>query len=212
MLSKRIANGEGFVRGEIFVSRTHVRVRPAEFADAAELVLLLRATDLQLGAFGARVFQADTIEHLPERLADMLSGTDRDVLVAIDDGSGDVVGMIVVSDDWVGEVTPTPVLNVTHLVVSPQHRRRGVGRALLAATVHLADERRIENIVATAVTGSREANRYLARLGFAPLVVRRIAPTSVLRRTLGIADSGDRVALLRRARLVRGGAGAVGRI
>jgi predicted N-acetyltransferase YhbS len=159
------------------------------------------------------MFQADTIEHLPERLALMLSGTERDVLVAIDDGTGDVVGMIVVSDDSVGEVTPTPVLNVAHLAVSPQHRRRGVGRALLAATVHLADQRRIENIVATAVTGSREANRYLARLGFAPLVVRRIAPTSVLRRTLGISDAGDRLALLRRARIVRsGGAKAVGRV
>ena len=47
------------------------------------------------------MFQADTIEHLPERLALMLSGTERDVLVAIDDGTGDVVGMIVVSDDSV---------------------------------------------------------------------------------------------------------------
>ena len=194
------------------MSRTHVRVRPAEFGDVAALVLLLRATDLQLGAFGARMFQAETIEHLPERLAHMLSGTDRDVLVAIDDGGGDVVGMIVITDDSVGEVTQIPVLNVTHLVVSPQHRRRGVGRALLAATVHLADQRQVENIVATAVTGSREANRYLARLGFAPLVVRRIAPTSVLRRSLGLSDSSERVALLRRARIVRRGARAVGRI
>ena len=105
----------------------------------------------------------------------MVSSTDRDVLVAIDDSRGDAVGMIVISDDSVGEVAQIPVLNVTHLVVSPQHRRRGVGRALLAATVHLADQRQIENIVATAVTGSREANRYLARLGFAPLVVRRSA-------------------------------------
>ena len=96
------------------MSRTHVRVRPAEFGDVAGLVLLLRATDLQLGAFGARMFQAETIEHLPERLAHMLSGTDRDVLVAIDDGSGGVVGMIVVTDDSVGEVTQIPVLNVTH--------------------------------------------------------------------------------------------------
>ena len=100
------------------MSRTHVRVRPAEFGDVSALELLLRATDLQLGAFGARMFQAETMEHLPDRLAHMLSGTDRDVLVAIDDGSGGVVGMIVVTDDSVGEVTQIPVLNVTHLVVS----------------------------------------------------------------------------------------------
>ena len=92
LLSQGMLAWEASSAGEKSVSRTHIRVRPAEFGDVAGLVVLLRATDLQLGAFGARMFQAETIEHLPERLAHMVSSTDRDVLVAIDDSRGDVVG------------------------------------------------------------------------------------------------------------------------
>ena len=73
-------------------------------------------------------------------------------------------------------------------MVAPGQRRRGVGRALLAAAVHLADEPGIEHVLATAAAGSREGNRYLARLGFAPLVVHRIASTGALRRSLGMTD------------------------
>ena len=145
-------------------------------ADVPHLVTLFESTDLPLGALGARQFHADTLAHLAERLATIVSADDRSVLVATDDMTA--VGLVVVAEDEVGPVTPTPVLHVSYLVVAPGHRRRGVGRALLAATVHLADQRGIEHVVATAVTGSRDANRYLARLGFAPLVVRRIAATT----------------------------------
>ena len=184
------------------MSRSHVRVRPAELADLPQLVRVVEATDLQLDAPGARQFQADSLANLPERLAMILSTDDRTVLVAVDD-LGDVVGLVVAAEGDVAAMTSVPALHISHLLVAPGHRRRGVGRALLAAAVHLADQRGIEHVVATAVTGSRDANRYLARLGFAPLVVRRIATTSTLRRSLGIADGADRLALLRRAR--RGG-------
>ena len=184
------------------MARSHVRVRPAELADLPQLVRVVEATDLQLGAPGARQFQADSLANLPERLAMILSTDDRTVLVAVDD-LGDVVGLVVAAEGDVAAMTSVPALHISHLLVAPGHRRRGVGRALLAAAVHLADQRGIEHVVATAVTGSRDANRYLARLGFAPLVVRRIATTSTLRRSLGIADGADRLALLRRAR--RGG-------
>jgi N-acetylglutamate synthase-like GNAT family acetyltransferase len=105
--------------------------------------------------------------------------------------------------DEIGAIDLTPAVHVTHLLVAPSHRRRGVGRALLAAAVHLADEHGVDRVLATAASGSREANRYLARLGFAPLVVHRVASTTALRRSLGIADVAGRVAVLRRARLTR---------
>jgi predicted N-acetyltransferase YhbS len=184
------------------VSRSRVRVRPAELADLPSLLKLVESTDLQLGAPGGRQLQADTLANLPERLATILTGDDRTVLVAVDD-MGEIVGLVVVSEGDVAAITDVPALYIGHLLVVPGHRRRGVGRALLAASVHLADQRGIEHVVATAVSGSRDANRYLARLGFAPLVVRRIATTATLRRSLGIADGSDRLALLRRAR--RGG-------
>ncbi len=182
------------------LSRSHVRIRPAELADIAQLVQLVQAADLPLGGLGARQFHADTLARLPERFAAILADIEHTVLVAVEDGTGDVVGVVVLTDDEVGAVTPTPVLAVSHLVVGSGHQRHGVGRSLLAAAVHLADQRGVEHVVASALSGSRDANRYLARLGFAPLVVRRIASTSVLRRSLGISDGADRIALLRRAR------------
>ncbi|MEP6598225.1 MAG: GNAT family N-acetyltransferase [Actinomycetota bacterium] len=135
-------------------------------------------------------------------LADAIMAHDQTVLAAIDDVSGDVVGLVLVMDDEVGAVPRSPALHVSHLVVARKHRRRGVGRALLAATVQLAEQRGIDHILASAATTSRDANRYLARLGFAPYVARRIAPTAVLRRSLGLAGGSDRLALIRR---VRGG-------
>lgn len=184
------------------MSRSHVRVRPAELADVPSLVSLIECLDLPPGALGARQFQADTLANLSERFARLLASDAYSALVAVDD-PGDVVGLIIVNEDEVAPVTPIGVLTVSYLVVAPGHRRRGIGRALLAAVVHLAEQRGLDHVVASVVAGARDANRYLARLGFAPLAVRRVASTATLRRSLGIADGADRLALLRRAR--RGG-------
>ena len=58
--------------------------------------------------------------------------------------------------------------------------------------VRHAAEQGIDQIVVAVATNDRDANRYLARLGFAPLVVRRIANTAVLRRSLGMTEVFDR--------------------
>ena len=189
--------------------RGHIRVRPAELADVPELVRLVEATDEPLSAPGARQIQAETVAHLPDRFAAILASDDKCVLVAVDE-LGNIVGMVLVSEGGVGAVTAVPAVHISNLLVARKYRRRGIGRALLAATVHLADQRGVEHIVASVVAGSRDANRYLARLGFAPLVVRRLATTTTLRRSLGIVDGSNRVALLRRAR--RRGRSLTGRV
>jgi len=191
------------------VPRGHIRVRPAELADVPELVRLVEATDEPLSAPGARQIQAETVAHLPDRFAAILASDDKCVLVAVDE-LGNIVGMVLVSEGGVGAVTAVPAVHISNLLVARKYRRRGIGRALLAATVHLADQRGVEHIVASVVAGSRDANRYLARLGFAPLVVRRLATTTTLRRSLGIVDGSNRVALLRRAR--RRGRSLTGRV
>lgn len=183
------------------MSRSHARVRPAEQSDVGALAVLAEA-DPPPTPFGVRRPLAHS------EVASAIASGDRTVLVAVDELTGDVVGFAMVFDDEVSSVTRSPALHVSHLAVAKRHRRRGVGRALLAATVHLAEQRGVEHILASAVTTSRDANRYLARLGFAPYVVRRVAPTAVLRRSLGIADGSDRVALIRRLRGVSAGRSA----
>jgi ribosomal protein S18 acetylase RimI-like enzyme len=170
------------------VSRGNVRVRPAEADDVSALVELTRSTDLVSGTFSGRALLDDRVEHLTARFEEILAEGERLLLVAIDDASGTLAGLLVARPDVIGAIDLTPVLHVSHLIVAPKQRRRGVGRTLLAAAVHLAEERGVDRVLATAATGSREGNRYLARLGFAPLVVHRVASTSVLRRTLAVGS------------------------
>lgn len=184
------------------MSRMNVRVRPADLSDISGLVALAQSLDLTAGMFSGRPLVDTTAEHLGERFVEIIGEGNRTLLAAVDDAGG-IVGLLVARQGEVGAIDLTPVLHVSHLMVAPKQRRRGVGRMLLTAVVHLADERGVDHVLATAGSGSREANRYLARLGFAPLVVHRIAATSVLRRALGMADAPEQIAVLRRARLVR---------
>lgn len=195
------------------MSRVNIRVRLAGMADIPALVELTRSTDLVSGTFSGRALLDDRVEHLTDRFAEILREGERVLFVAVDDTAGaprgavgareQLVGLLVALPDAIGAIDLTPVLHVTHLIVAPKQRRHGVGRTLLAAAVHLAEERGVERVLATAASGSREGNRYLARLGFAPLVVHRIASTGVLRRSLGMSDVPERMAVLRRARLIR---------
>lgn len=184
------------------MARANVRVRPAEQGDATDLALLVRATDIASTALSSRTLTEATVAQLADRFETVRADPGRVVLVACDD-AGALVGMLAAGRDELNAVDTTPVLHVTHLLVVPAWRRRGVGRALLSAIVQLADEQGVEYLVASAAAGSREGNRYLARLGFAPVVVRRVASTATLRRSLGLTDVRDRVAVLRRARRTR---------
>jgi GNAT superfamily N-acetyltransferase len=166
------------------------------------LVDLVRSLDTSTGVFSGKPLVDTSQEHLTERLSAIVGAPDRVLLVAVDD-TGAIAGLLAARRDAIGAIDLTPVLHVTHLMVLPEQRRRGIGRQLLAAAVQLADETGIEHLLATAASGSREGNRYLARLGFAPLVMHRIAPTSLLRRTLGLTEIAGRMAVLRRARLMR---------
>lgn len=185
------------------MSRANVRVRPAERGDVDALVDLVSSAETRSAGIGERRPADPGVAHLARRLGQIVDQPGRTVLVAADEQSGDLVGLLVAKLDEIGAIDITPALHITHLLVAPRHRRRGVGRTLLAAAVHVADEAGVDRVLATAASGSREANRYLARLGFAPLVVHRVASTAALRRSLGISDVSERIALLRRARLAR---------
>ncbi|MGI8879044.1 MAG: GNAT family N-acetyltransferase [Jatrophihabitans sp.] len=165
-----------------------VAVRHAEVDDVASLAKL---TDD--GSSGHSRGRGDSPADREQRFEQLLVDTRRVMLVATETG-GEIVGLVVATTEEIGALNPVPALTVSTLIVSPGSRRRGVGRALLAGAVEEADERGIDSLIASVSGTDRDANRYLARLGFAPLVVRRIATTSMLRRTLGMSDVVGRVA------------------
>ena len=90
-----------------------------------------------------------------------------------------------------------PAVVLSHLTVAANSRRAGVGRVLVAAATQWAAECDVDHLRVAVYASSREANRFFARLGFAPVSVNRVAPVAALRRILGAevpaaeADSGD---------------------
>jgi GNAT superfamily N-acetyltransferase len=76
------------------------------------------------------------------------------------------------------------VVHLSHVQVSPGFRRQGVGSALVEATLTWAEERGIESVVTSVPQTHREANRFLARLGMAPVAALRGGSVAALRSRL----------------------------
>lgn len=109
----------------------------------------------------------------------------------------EVVGMALLTPDPASAVYSTPAMQLTHLVVTEAHRRKGAGKAIVAAATHYAEELGYDHVVVSVYPTDREANRFYARLGFGPVVIRRVATVAALRRRLG-ASVDARGSLVRR--------------
>ena len=163
------------------MARPPVSVRDATSDDVQELVEMwgeLRVLAGRLDRGGAAPTEAGVLR----RLHDVADDPDRRLVVAT--LGGEIVGTALLSHEPVAALADVGAVHVHYLHVRPAHRRRGIGGALLAAAVSFAEECGAEHVVANVSSQLREAQRFYARLGFGPVVVRRVAPVSVLRRRL----------------------------
>jgi GNAT superfamily N-acetyltransferase len=94
------------------------------------------------------------------------------------------VGYVVLKDSLAGPLTDSPCTSIDQLFVSTSWRRHGVARQLLAAAAAHADRVGAEAIVSHVPSQIRDANRFFARLGFSPTVVRRVTTPAALHRKL----------------------------
>lgn len=169
--------------------RGNVTVRPARLADLPALAGLTGELRASVAGKSAGYLRLDDGQsHDLERFRLILEDPDRQLLLAVDDATDEPLGMAVVVTDGLSELLGTPCTYVSHLVVAARHRRRGAGRALVSAAVTQAERCGTDHVVVGVATDGREAHRFFARLGFAPLVTRRIATVAALRRTLGMTD------------------------
>jgi N-acetylglutamate synthase-like GNAT family acetyltransferase len=195
------------------VRRATVFAREATAADIPELLDLFD----QLRAAGPRrsvSLPIDTSllrEAAANRFVDAVADADQRLLVA--EAVDGIAGMVLCTVGSASSLNPSRAVVLSHLTVGANSRRAGVGRVLIAAATAWAAECDIDHVRVSVYASAREANRFFARLGFAPVSVNRVAPVAGLRRILGAevpaaeADSGD-VARRRRLRLGITGGGA----
>lgn len=172
--------------------RTPVSTRAATLADLPLLVGLWGELK-QVGARAERAVNPLSIPDASERLA--VAITDGDCRVVVASADGEIAGMAILREMQPDPLSVHTVVQVSHVIVAPGKRRRGIGHALLAAAADYADERQIEHVAAGMYPSLRDVSRFYARLGFAPVMIHRVAPVGVLRRRLGGAHSSAGSAL-----------------
>lgn len=102
----------------------------------------------------------------------------RTVVVEYD---GQVAGAVHLRITTLTPLNLEPCVQAIQPRVLPDLRGHGVGHALMDAAASYAEENGILHVVTAVPNSSREANRFMARLGLAPAVMYRIGPTAVLR-------------------------------
>ncbi len=186
------------------MSRPTVHVRPATESDLPALLELWFSLRAIRSGRSVREPSMSVVTAAGERLREVLASSKCRVVVAESEDEG-VVGMAILSDTFIGQLMEMPAVQLSHLVVAEGQRRHGVGRALLTGALAWAEEVGADEIVANVTPSLREANRFYARLGFAPLVMRRVVPVTTLRRNLALSGPRGATGPRRRAPLGLGG-------
>jgi GNAT superfamily N-acetyltransferase len=180
--------------------------------DLDDLLLLWSASREELSR-SFRCLAALPVDQLRPRLKETLAAGDPLVLIARYEA--EPAGYALLRIAPVLAVDPA-ALHIDQMFVAPSLRRRGVAKALLLAVTAIAERNGAEQVLAGAPPSARDTHRFLARLGFSPLMVRRVTGTAALRRRLagegqrrGLEDLLSRRRSLR-ARAARGAAWAGG--
>ncbi|HVQ86903.1 MAG TPA: GNAT family N-acetyltransferase [Actinomycetes bacterium] len=173
-----------------------VRTREASDSDLAAVVDLwdeLRESGGRLGPFGPPA----STSAVRDRLAAL--GSDDAHRVILAEIEAEIVGLAVLSRLPITPISDVESIQISFMHVRNDRRRRGVGRAIVESAMAFANDVGADYVTVGVFPGSRDTNRYFARLGFSPLVVRRAIATSLLQRKLS-GDDGVRDVLTRRRR------------
>jgi len=191
------------------VTRSPITVRDARPEDMPALLVMWDELR-ELGRGIERVTPTPDADALLERLDLVDSDPQSRALVAVLDD--EVAGVVLLTATAYAPLFDQRAVHAHYLHVREGYRKRGVGRALLAAAVAFADETGAEHVVTSVLPQMRDTQRFYARLGFGPVVVRRSVPVPVLRRRL-VGATGTRLGdhLVARRRTLRRVRSAVAR-
>lgn len=194
-------------------SRLPVVVREAEPEDAAALIALwdrrLAGPTAEPDDVGSAVWEQPVVAEAAAAIAATGGASDRRLLVALVEG--DIVGALSVAMRPTSPIHTSRTMVVSDLHVVPRFRRKCVASTLMSAAVRWAEESGCEVVLTQAPAVSRDAHRFLTRLGFGHVATVRAAQVSSLRsRFAGIAtsskDTGRLIAVRRTLRRRHAGA------
>lgn len=157
------------------MSRNPVQVRDAGPEDAAALLEVwgdFRRTGAER-AYGSAEIEA------ANALARIAADPDERLLVGIYEDK--LVGATHLMRAGISPLHTETAIHVTHLHVLGGYRRHGVGKALMEAAVSWAEEKDTNHLIAAASVHSRDANRFMARLGLSQIAIVRGAAIPALR-------------------------------
>jgi GNAT superfamily N-acetyltransferase len=158
------------------VFRTPVLVRDAGPDDVDDLIGLWTVRGSE------RVLASPARSDALASAAAVAADPDQRLLVAVVDDR--VAGAAHLVRAPVSPIHSDSAVYVLHLQVVDEFRRHGVGRSLMEAAVTWAEEKDSTHVVAAASAGSRDANRFMARLGLGPTAMVRAATVASMRAKL----------------------------
>jgi GNAT superfamily N-acetyltransferase len=112
--------------------------------------------------------------------------------VVVAEYDGTVAGAVYLCATTLTPINLEPAVMTVSPHVLPGFRRHGVGRSLMEAAVAFADEHGVGHLATAAASGSRDGNRFMARLALAPQAVLRVAPVPLVRAKLNPQRAGAR--------------------
>jgi GNAT superfamily N-acetyltransferase len=156
-----------------------VHVRDASLKDAASLIEVW-GTGPSAGHEGS----TPTVQDVGATVDRISANPEQRLLVGVIEDQ--VAGAVHLTRGPLTPIHGDSAVYVGHLQVLEGWRRHGVGRALIEAAVTWAEEKNTPHVLAAAAVSSRDANRFMARLGFAQLAVIRGATVTALRAKLPV--------------------------
>ena len=163
--------------------RPSITLRTAEIADAPALADLW-AEHLRRGEAHDRLHDVVTVLERTD--------TDPNERVVLAEYDGEVAGAVHLRATTVSSLNLEPVVQALSPAVRAEHRRHGIGRMLMEAAVQFAEERGVGYVATAVATGSRDANRFMARLALSPVATLRIGPTALFRARVDATRKGAR--------------------
>lgn len=154
------------------MSRTPVTLRAAVREDAAALAEVWADVIRRVGP-------EDQVADMAAVIVAATASPDQRIVVAEYDGR--LAGAVHLERTTMTAVNLEPVVRALSPHVLPEYRRHGIGTALMEAAVAWAEELGVAHLATGAAAGSRDANRFMARIGLGPYAVLRLAPTHAVR-------------------------------